>query len=125
MNTTVTLESLKPELIFKSDLMLDERCILLPAATAVTKELIETLTEWDFKEFTCSDSAPPAEPLPQSLKTPAAQKPTLSASAQKIKEAVMSLGYKAQNSLANDKERANVESKILLVKSSYLLRILF
>ena len=87
MDTTVTLEALKPDLVFKTDLMLDERCILLPATTAVTKELIETLTEWDFKEFTCRDSAPPAEPLPQSLKTPAAQKPTLSASAQKIKEA--------------------------------------
>ena len=41
METTVKLETLKPDLTFKSDLMLDEEYILLPVGTPVTEELIK------------------------------------------------------------------------------------
>lgn len=88
MDTTVTLEALKPDLVFKTDLMLDERCILLPATTAVTQELIKTLTEWDFKEFICEDAATSAAaPVSQSLKTSSVQKSAFDSSAQKVKDA--------------------------------------
>ena len=43
METTVKLEALKPDLTFKSDLLLDKEYILLPAGTAVTEELVKTL----------------------------------------------------------------------------------
>lgn len=45
---TVTLESLKPGLSFKGDLVIDNTFILLPNAADVTPELIEALKEWEF-----------------------------------------------------------------------------
>ena len=59
METTVKLETLKPDLTFKSDLMLDEEYILLPVGTPVTEELIKTLQEWNFKEFIREDEPEP------------------------------------------------------------------
>ena len=59
METTVKLETLKPDLTFKSDLMLDGEYILLPVGTPVTEELIKTLQEWNFKEFIREDEPDP------------------------------------------------------------------
>lgn len=45
---TVTLESLKPGLTFKGDLIIDNTFILLPNAAEVSPELISALQEWEF-----------------------------------------------------------------------------
>lgn len=51
MKQTVSLEALQSDLTFKSDLMIDETFILLPATVPVTEELTNALVEWDFKKF--------------------------------------------------------------------------
>lgn len=55
MESTITIEKLKPEISFKSDLMLDNQFVLLPGAVPVTDELIKALNEWGFKEFQSND----------------------------------------------------------------------
>lgn len=54
--STVNIETLKPDLTFKSDLMLDKNFVLLPVAVPVSEELTETLKKWDFSEFFCDQS---------------------------------------------------------------------
>ena len=56
MSTKVTLESLKPDLTFKSDLLLDKNFILLPVTVPVTEELTKALKEWNFDSFECEES---------------------------------------------------------------------
>ncbi len=53
MSTKVNINALKPDLTFKSDLMLDDNFILLPVAVPVTENLTKALTEWNFTEFNC------------------------------------------------------------------------
>ena len=54
MSSKVNINELKPDLTFKSDLMLDENFILIPVAVPVTESLTKALNEWNFKEFTCN-----------------------------------------------------------------------
>lgn len=54
--STVNIETLKPDLTFKSDLMLDKNFVLLPVAVPVSEELTEILKKWDFSEFFCEQS---------------------------------------------------------------------
>ncbi len=54
MSTKVNINALKPDLTFKSDLMLDENFILLPVAVPVTESLTKALNEWNFTEFSCN-----------------------------------------------------------------------
>ncbi|MEE0887084.1 MAG: HD domain-containing phosphohydrolase [Treponema sp.] len=54
MSTKVNINALKPDLTFKSDLMLDENFILLPVAVPVTESLTKALNEWNFTEFRCN-----------------------------------------------------------------------
>ncbi len=54
--STVNIEILKPDLTFKSDLMLDKNFVLLPVAVPVSEELTEILKKWDFSEFFCEQS---------------------------------------------------------------------
>lgn len=56
MSTKVTLESLQPDLTFKSDLLLDKNFILLPVTVPVTEELTKALKEWNFDSFECEES---------------------------------------------------------------------
>ncbi|MGP1459598.1 MAG: HD-GYP domain-containing protein [Treponema sp.] len=111
MDTTVTLESLKPELKFKSDLMLDERFILLPATTAVTEELIKVLTEWDFKEF-ISDEQIGADESPLSAPSPAkALKTKIDVSSeQKVKDAAKEVIASTSTLKFANTERSRMDS---------------
>lgn len=45
---TITLESLKKDLTFTGDLMIDDTFLLLPSTAPVTDELIAALKEWEF-----------------------------------------------------------------------------
>lgn len=54
MSSKVNINELRPDLTFKSDLMLDENFILIPVAVPVTESLTKALNEWNFKEFTCN-----------------------------------------------------------------------
>ncbi len=54
MSSKVNINALKPDLTFKSDLMLDENFILLPVAVPVTELLTKALNEWNFTEFSCN-----------------------------------------------------------------------
>lgn len=53
MSTKVNINALKPDLTFKSDLMLDDNFLLLPVAVPVTESLTKALVEWNFSEFSC------------------------------------------------------------------------
>lgn len=53
---TITLESLKPGLTFKGDLVIDNNFILVPQTAEVTQELIDALKEWEFTELFCDGS---------------------------------------------------------------------
>lgn len=53
---TITLESLKEDLTFTTDLMLDNVFMLLPKTAPVSKELIDALTEWEFNSVYCEGS---------------------------------------------------------------------
>ena len=48
------ITSLREELSFTSDLMLDENFVLLPAGCPAPKELGTALKEWEFDEFLCN-----------------------------------------------------------------------
>ena len=54
MSTKVNINALKPDLTFKSDLMLDDNFILLPVAVPVSESLTKALKEWNFTEFSCN-----------------------------------------------------------------------
>lgn len=54
MSTKVNINALKPDITFKSDLMLDDNFILLPVSVPVTENLTKALTEWNFTEFSCN-----------------------------------------------------------------------
>lgn len=54
MSTKVNINALKPDLTFKSDLMLDDDFILLPVAVPVSESLTKALKEWNFTEFSCN-----------------------------------------------------------------------
>lgn len=53
MSTKVNINALKPDLTFKSDLMLDDNFLLLPVAVPVTESLTKALAEWNLSEFSC------------------------------------------------------------------------
>lgn len=53
MSQTITIENLKPEISFKSDLMLDNQFILIPVSVPVSDELLQALKTWEFSEFKC------------------------------------------------------------------------
>ena len=48
------ITSLREELSFTNDLMLDENFVLLPAGCPAPKELGTALKEWEFDEFLCN-----------------------------------------------------------------------
>ncbi len=54
MSTKVNINALKPDITFKSDLMLDDNFILLPVSVPVTENLTKALAEWNFTEFNCN-----------------------------------------------------------------------
>ena len=47
------LSSLREEMTFTSDLMLDENFILLPAGCPTPRELSDALRTWEFTDFQC------------------------------------------------------------------------
>lgn len=49
----IAVESLKPDLTFTGDLLLDSSFILLPHTAPVTKELIDALKLWNFENILC------------------------------------------------------------------------
>ena len=51
------LTSLREDLSFSKDLMLDDNYILLPATCSVTDELIKELREWEFERVLCDGFA--------------------------------------------------------------------
>lgn len=52
---TITLESLKEDSTFKSDLIIDDTFIVLAHSANVTKELIAALREWEFTSISTAD----------------------------------------------------------------------
>lgn len=98
MSTTVKLETLQPDLTFKSDLMLDPNFIVLPVAVPVTEELTKALKEWNFTEFTCDEDMSLGGDIGISVEK-------LDKDKQKTEKIIAE--EKAKNSLKNALERAN------------------
>ena len=98
MSTTVKLETLQPDLTFKSDLMLDPNFIVLPVAVPVTEELTKALKEWNFTEFTCDEDMSLGGDIGISVEK-------LDKEKQKTEKIIAE--EKAKNSLKNALERAS------------------
>lgn len=58
------ISEIKPASVFKSDIMLDSQFLLTPAGCPVSKQLLDTLTEWSFETVLAEDkpNAPAAAP---------------------------------------------------------------
>ena len=93
METTVKLEALKPDLTFKSDLLLDKEYILLPAGTAVTEELVKTLKDWNFKDFLCEDEPEPQkdEIIVSNSEAKPAQKTSTQQASESVREVIANM----------------------------------
>ena len=50
---TITLDSLKNDITFSGDLLIDSNFLLLPKQSPVTDELIKALREWEFQSLLC------------------------------------------------------------------------
>ena len=100
MSTKVSFDTLKPDITFKSDLLLDPNFILLPVAVPVTEELTKALKEWNFTEFLCDEEIS----LGGDMGLPAT--PAVDKSKQEI--AKIQAEEKAKNSLKHALEQANL-----------------
>lgn len=98
MSSTVTLDSLKPELTFKGDLLLDQNFVLLPVTVPVTEELTKALKEWNFSEFICENDISLGGDIGVSENTQDKSKQD---------EAKLQAEEKVKNSLKNALEKAN------------------
>ena len=49
----ISIDSLKVDISFKSDLMIDDTFIVIPAQVSVTEYLLKILKAWNFSEFEC------------------------------------------------------------------------
>lgn len=49
----ISIDSLKVDISFKSDLMIDDTFIVIPAQVSVTENLLKILKAWNFSEFEC------------------------------------------------------------------------
>ena len=51
MSSTISIDELKDEISFKSDLLLDDKFVIIPAGVSITQEISRALRSWEFKTF--------------------------------------------------------------------------
>lgn len=115
MSTKVTLESLKPDLTFKSDLLLDKNFILLPVTVPVTEELTKALKEWNFDSFECEESVSLGGDIGVAKKgfdiaEDTTEYPTQSEAELKIKDSLKDALAKANSGKFANTEKSRMES---------------
>lgn len=52
MSSTITIDELKTDFSFQSDLLLDETFVIIPAEVKMNDEVLKALRAWEFKSFT-------------------------------------------------------------------------
>lgn len=121
MSTTIKREELTDGRTFKSDLLIDDEFILLPAQVPVTEKLIQTVAAWNFDELSCEDTVQPetstqSESQPEE-KTQSAQndstpktQPQSQTQQQSAAEIEQQLAKKIQAERINDSETARLEA---------------
>lgn len=115
MSTKVTLESLQPDLTFKSDLLLDKNFILLPVTVPVTEELTKALKEWNFDSFECEESVSLGGDIGVAKKgfdiaEDTTEYPTQSEAELKIKDSLKDALAKANSGKFANTEKSRMES---------------
>ena len=115
MSTKVTPESLKPDLTFKSDLLLDKNFILLPVTVPVTEELTKALKEWNFDSFECEESVSLGGDIGVAKKgfdiaEDTTEYPTQSEAELKIKDSLKDALAKANSGKFANTEKSRMES---------------
>ena len=67
---TIKIEDLKDGERFKSDLMLDEKFLLLPTNAEIPENFLKTLKEWHFNEVVCAEDEKKQTPAEQKNNAP-------------------------------------------------------
>ena len=93
MSATITIDELKNDISFPSDLMLDESFVIVPEGTFVNDKIIKALQTWEFKTFYCEEEINPKGPEktePQTSKNNSSEPdhPSLSHSTQAVKKVI-------------------------------------
>lgn len=115
MSTTINIDSLQPDLTFKSDLMIDKNYILLPVAVPVTDELLKALKDWEFKEFECEEEVSlggdiGVEKKGFDIEEDSTQYPTQNQAEAKIKDSLKDALEKANSGKFANTEKSRMES---------------